>query len=241
MLSKIFTITIVYFLIGFIATVIVNRKADHITRWKRWRKYFVYLLIVHIMITIIYWNSHYFLIIAIAIILAGAYELLANYYRQGTQSFYFLAYSLSGYLVLSSGFILFALLEKEDITFVYLLVIVFDGFSQICGQLTGKRKFTSISPNKTIEGLAGGLLFTIATAVLYTQWIKNFESKAITYSIMISMASLTGDLLASWYKRKVGIKDFSQLIPGHGGVLDRFDSFMAAGAAWYVMVLLGGR
>jgi phosphatidate cytidylyltransferase len=62
--------------------------------------------------------------------------------------------------------------------------------------------------------------------------------RAIDVSMLVSLAGLCGDLAASWYKRQYGIKDFGALLPGHGGVLDRFDSFFAAGTVFWLYSLL---
>ena len=116
------------------------------------------------------------------------------------------------------------------------MAITFDGFSQAAGQLFGKIKFVSmISPNKTIEGLLGGLVFVFINYFIIFFGRINFPS--IITTLFIVLGYQLGDLLFSYYKRKVLIKDFSKLIPGHGGVLDRFDSFIVAGCIAYLFKL----
>ena len=105
-----------------------------------------------------------------------------------------------------------------------------DIFAFLIGSRIGKHKFTEISPNKSIEGCIAGILGSIVLSLLYT-WICNTSwNLNINYfyifgiSIFLSIVSQIGDLAASSVKRHCEIKDFSNLIPGHGGLLDRIDS-----------------
>jgi len=120
---------------------------------------------------------------------------------------------------------------KELILFSFLVVSIFDSFSQISGQLWGKRKIMPVvSPGKTLEGLTGGAAVAIFSSVLF----KGLLDIRVIYVILISagivLFAFTGDSSASFYKRRYGVKDFNDLIPGHGGFLDRFDSLIAGGA-----------
>jgi phosphatidate cytidylyltransferase len=117
---------------------------------------------------------------------------------------------------------------RDSLLPVFFLIVVFDGFSQTVGELVkGKTLAPRMSPNKTRSGFIGGALVMGFT----TWWILEGE-----YLFLIGMAmavvGLYGDLLASWLKRFSGKKDFSEIIPGHGGVLDRFDSFLVV---WSVL------
>lgn len=237
MINKILFFTITYFLIGFAVTAIVNKKSESNIRRQRWTKYFVYLVIVHLMLLLIWFKPFYFLIVASSIVVAGLYEIVLNYRKGPITAVRFVILSILIYSIIAFGFIRFAWQDHDQILIVYFLVIVFDGFSQLIGQLFGKRKLTYISPGKTIEGATGGFTFTLITAVLFAPTWTISSAKAIIYGGVISIASLTGDLLASWYKRKVNCKDYSNLIPGHGGVLDRFDSFIMAGAVWFTFAI----
>ena len=132
--------------------------------------------------------------------------------------------------------------------FTALLISVFtDIFALVSGKLLGKRFiYPSISPNKTLEGTLLGLVipsflfifsgylfieFEIVGSEVFseflviTQFIESFGYLVTFFIILISsLASISGDLLASKSKRLMGIKDFGNLLPGHGGVLDRIDS-----------------
>lgn len=110
---------------------------------------------------------------------------------------------------------------------IYLTVAAFDGFSQVSGQLFGKRAIAPrVSPGKTAEGVAGGLVGAILIGMALRGGADPFRTTI--WCTMLSLAGLAGDLAASWVKRRVGWKDFSKVLPGHGGILDRFDSMLGA-------------
>lgn len=102
---------------------------------------------------------------------------------------------------------------------LFLCVLSFDAFSQFFGQIFGRHALTrKISPNKTIEGCMGGLLICLLTS--------HYAFGMAWKGLPIACFALGGDLLASFVKRRAGVKDFSRLLPGQGGVLDRFDSYI---------------
>ena len=120
-----------------------------------------------------------------------------------------------------------------------------DIFAYIIGKNFGKHHFTDISPNKTIEGCIGGIIGAVILVTLYTltcQYIFHVEFNyiiVILISLVLSVLSQIGDLSASAVKRYTGIKDFSNLIPGHGGMLDRIDSIVfIAPFAYFLFMLL---
>lgn len=111
----------------------------------------------------------------------------------------------------------------------YLILIwTNDTFAYICGKLLGKRKlFEKISPKKTIEGFIGGILFSIIAAFVLNHYIDNTSATYwIINALFISVFGTIGDLVESKFKRQAEIKDSGKLIPGHGGILDRLDSFI---------------
>lgn len=149
-------------------------------------------------------------------------------------SWFFSVFAVSGF----SSLILLA-----DITdgswhimfFAFIAAWVTDSCALITGLLFGKHKLLpSVSPKKTIEGAIGGVVFCIAAFLLYAKLLEVFFDYQIESYLLIAMCGLVcsivaviGDLLFSAVKRASGIKDFGRLMPGHGGVLDRFDSLIA--------------
>ena len=112
-----------------------------------------------------------------------------------------------------------------------LTIIIFDTFSYFVGLLFGKRYiFKKISPKKSLEGYLGGVIFTNIIFINYFLFIEdtlNVGHLTIFINITI-LFSIIGDLFQSFFKRKNNLKDSSSFLPGHGGVFDRFDSFISS-------------
>tara|TARA_B100000963_G_C22261388_1_gene508688 strand:- start:139 stop:561 length:423 start_codon:yes stop_codon:yes gene_type:complete len=107
------------------------------------------------------------------------------------------------------------------------IVIIFDVFSYFVGKLYGKNKLIKISPNKTIEGLFGGIFFSFLSSLIFAYYIDlKIDIILISFIILIQFTAFSGDIIESVYKRKNNLKDSSEFLPGHGGVFDRFDSFL---------------
>ncbi len=107
-----------------------------------------------------------------------------------------------------------------------------DTFAYTFGRLIGKHKFSKVSPNKTIEGCVAGVFGAVILSLIYTIILNNKFNFGINYLIVVAMAIILcvigqiGDFAASTIKRHFDIKDFSNIFPGHGGMLDRIDSVM---------------
>ena len=122
----------------------------------------------------------------------------------------------------------------------YLVILIFlgswicDTFAYFTGVLFGKHKMAPVlSPKKSVEGAVGGLLGAALSGVIYGlilgTRLTSFPNPALAFGVTAFLAgivSMAGDLLASAFKRVKGVKDYSRLIPGHGGILDRFDSII---------------
>lgn len=122
-----------------------------------------------------------------------------------------------------------------------------DTFAYFTGRAIGKNKLCpSVSPNKTVEGAIGGLVGSIVISIAWAYISKkffivpnNFYMKYVIVGVGAGVLSQFGDLTASIIKRKVKIKDYGDLIPGHGGILDRFDSMIfVAPFIYYVFSLI---
>ena len=120
-----------------------------------------------------------------------------------------------------------------------------DTFAYIFGMKFGKHKFSQISPKKSVEGCIGGTISAVIIVLIYTWFINTNFGMDINY-IYIAVAGITlsligqiGDFAASTIKRYVEIKDFSNLFPGHGGMLDRIDSVIfIAPFAYFLLILI---
>ena len=131
-------------------------------------------------------------------------------------------------------------------TDIYLLAFlgawICDTFAYFTGKFFGKHKLIpEISPNKTVEGAIGGVVFTIGGFAIYC-WIMNsfFEAELsyltlCIYGLVLSVVSQFGDLIASSIKRQYNIKDYGFIFPGHGGILDRFDGVLLVAPTLYVL------
>ena len=121
-----------------------------------------------------------------------------------------------------------------------------DSGAYFAGRFFGRHKLAPvISPNKTIEGVVGGVFGATVGMVLYVLVLDIFFKDiqvsygyAVLYGILGSLAAVFGDLCFSVIKRQTGIKDYGKLLPGHGGVLDRFDSMVVVGPLVEVLLLL---
>ena len=104
--------------------------------------------------------------------------------------------------------------------------------------LIGKHRFTDISPKKTIEGcLIGGIMGSFIGSMFYYSLVGDLSIiKTIIMSIVLVFLSETGDLIFSSIKRYFGKKDYSNIIPGHGGILDRFDSVVFVSLGMLIML-----
>jgi phosphatidate cytidylyltransferase len=127
----------------------------------------------------------------------------------------------------------------------FVVAFLSDSGAYFIGCRFGKRKLAPvISPNKSLEGVVGGLVFAVTGMLLYTvimQIAFKLEVNyvfAILYGVIGTAADVFGDLCFSVIKRQTGIKDYGNLIPGHGGVLDRFDSMLVVAPLMEVLLVI---
>jgi len=169
----------------------------------------------------------------LSVMLAGAVAAVLTFFtrRKERQWPFFLATAF----YISAGFLAIAVLRDIWLWLILVLFIVFvtDTFAYFTGFAVGRHRLApSISPKKTIEGAIGGAAFAVLGGLLLTRIFGIFLFTSwpwfVFFLLLLSLAAQLGDLLASAIKRAYGVKDFSNVFPGHGGLLDRFDSLLAA-------------
>ncbi len=138
-------------------------------------------------------------------------------------------------------FSLFYVYKLDNTIYIWLVFLIAfgtDTFAYIVGNLMGKNKLCpSISPNKTREGSLGGILGSLIITLVFGYFTDvNYLWRLVVLSIIASVVSQTGDLVASRIKRLAEIKDYGFIMPGHGGVLDRFDSIIFSAPLIYYYV-----
>ncbi|MBI4690210.1 MAG: phosphatidate cytidylyltransferase [Nitrospirae bacterium] len=126
----------------------------------------------------------------------------------------------------------------EWIIFLYGCVWASDSLAYYIGSSIGKKKlYREISPHKTIEGavssIAGGAVGAIILKLVFVYSIPRSPVKAVILGMIIGIVSVIGDLVESMFKRDAGVKDSSNIVPGHGGILDKLDSSLFAGPVLY--------
>ena len=186
--------------------------------------FYSYIMIVSlIIITIISWIEFYALISKI---------LKKNNLKD--RIFRFIYKTLSLFYLSGLVYLIFAIESEYSNLKIYLLysvlvAILSDIGGLVCGKIFKGKKLTKISPNKTISGSIGSLIFSILLIpFFYNGEIDQSLPNILLITIIISLTSQLGDLFISLLKRKAKVKDTSDLLPGHGGVLDRIDGIIFA-------------
>lgn len=230
---EVFLIIQGYFLLGAFLFIKARSKQSPAKK-SSWSKYFTYMMVVNMIAYSITENPMLFKVLSLFIVLQGAYEVIRAIRYKTVR---FKAITLTVYALLASGFLWFSHFPSGIIVWAYMGIFIFDGFSQIGGQLFGRTKLApTISPNKTVEGTLCGTLVTLVSVYLMSHISGLSTWASISLGFLICLTALFGDLLASYLKRKCGIKDYGKLLPGHGGILDRFDSFVFTGAVLWMVI-----
>jgi phosphatidate cytidylyltransferase len=231
------------FVVGAFAMALGNRRATAQTGKKRWVKFISYVVIVHVSVAALgmgYFSAQLF---SLAIAMAGTLEMIravrhGGFYGRRTAtgiSGVFIFIALAGMMLL-----MVQMQTPRKVLFVYLVVAVLDSYSQLTGQIFGRHPLAPrISPNKSVEGALGGALMAVFTAVYFREFIGVNGRMALIVGVVLTLAGIAGDLMASAFKRFTGIKDYSSILPGQGGVIDRYNSFIAASAVFLVLIRVG--
>jgi phosphatidate cytidylyltransferase len=159
--------------------------------------------------------------------------------------------NILGFILISAAVTaIFSVWQSSPWWLMYLFLLVWgaDSGAYFVGRKFGKKKLApNVSPNKSVEGLYGGIvtamLIVVAVEVLYLNLTLAQHLLFLILSVVTVFSSVLGDLFESMLKRRSGIKDSGRILPGHGGVLDRIDSLLAAApifaASMYVLKLIG--
>lgn len=152
------------------------------------------------------------------------------------------------YLALPFGFALglpkFSTLDTEktftlEVFMLFVLIWSSDTFAYLTGKFFGKHKMApKISPKKTWEGFAGGVVLTLVLAFFVEKYFPELRGNWMIVGLLVSIFAPLGDLVESQLKRSFAVKDSGNIIPGHGGVLDRLDSFIICAPVVYLYFIL---
>ena len=195
---------------------------------------YINLLSAIFMFLIVYFKNNlllpiYLIVVSLITIFNKKYSVLDMFYNIGSM------------ILLSYAFSTIIDIRNKNISYIVYLVIITsmtDTFAFVTGKFIGKRHIVKdISPNKTLEGFIGGALMgTIISSIFYMFVIGDVNIiNLLCISLLFSSIGQIGDLLFSSIKRFYNIKDYSNLIPGHGGILDRFDSLILVSIAFSIL------
>lgn len=173
--------------------------------------------------------------------------------RRGMLAFSSVSSIFTAVLYIVVGFLSISLLRYHTEAGEYLYLLVFiapwvtDTFAYFTGRFFGRHKLIpEISPKKTVEGAIGGTLFGILSFVVFGLVMQYALGHTPNYAVLAVSGALCaflsqiGDLIASLIKRERGVKDYGSIFPGHGGVMDRFDSVLTTAPLLYAIFSIGG-
>jgi phosphatidate cytidylyltransferase len=187
------------------------------------------LILAPLFLYLVFVNNIFFIILLLSILLGSLYEFKFLFISNKIHFFFMIL------LVTVFVFSFYNLRASSEMDFYYLLWIITNVWlSDMGGFFVGKffkgPKLSKWSPNKTLSGFAGSLIFSQCSFYIIFLSIKNvnFSFKFFIIQVLICLTSIFGDLFFSYVKRKNNIKDYSNIIPGHGGLMDRIDGLIFA-------------
>jgi len=176
-----------------------------------------------------FYPNPYDLVFLLALIYAS---LLAYNKNLDKKIFLPLLYPTTSFLFLLSLYNTYGI---SSLLWLLAIVISTDVAGYYVGKSIGKRKLCKISPNKTLEGAIGAIIVATILGTIFS--IENISLfTAVTISILVAISSIFGDLFESYLKRQVGVKDSSDILPGHGGILDRVDGYLFGSITMLVLL-----
>ncbi len=169
---------------------------------------------------------------------------LVELFKNNPTPFQNISITITGILYIIFPFIILTLLRASTndywlVLSIFIMTWTSDTFAYLIGRKLGKHKlFERISPNKSWEGFIGGLLFSIVAGFLIAYFTEHSIIKFMAYGLLIGLFGTLGDLIESMLKRSLKIKDSGNILPGHGGLLDRFDALLLVIPIIYCIELL---
>ena len=128
---------------------------------------------------------------------------------------------------------------EHHLLFFFITIWIYDSMAYVSGKLLGRNPiFPKVSPKKTIEGTVGGVVLTLTAVYFIDAYWLDLSFNALIAGFIIIVAATAGDFFQSYYKRQIGVKDSGNLIPGHGGILDRIDSILFSCLPFITYVVL---
>ena len=178
-------------------------------------------------------GSFYFIFFTIICFLVASYE-----WHKMTKK---MNYKLLGLIFLIFSFFTFyeSLTDYYTGIFVLLICVATDVGGYIFGKIFKGPKLTKISPNKTYSGAIGSIFLSLiifSSSIFY--YTENFNIKILTVAVLTSISCQIGDLIFSFLKRKVKVKDTGNILPGHGGILDRLDGIFFGIPVGFILIIL---
>jgi phosphatidate cytidylyltransferase len=166
-------------------------------------------------------------------VLAVVYASILAYTKELDKKFLvLLMYPTASFLFLFSLYIQFGM---HSLLWLLVVVAGADVGAYFVGRSMGKTKFCQTSPNKTIEGVVGGVIVAAILGSIFSIGSFGFI-QALFISLIVAVASVFGDLFESYLKREANVKDSGHILPGHGGILDRTDGYLFAGIIMLVLL-----
>ena len=190
-------------------------------------------------IFIIFIENIWIFTIALSLICSFAiYEWITN----NLKHLFFGILLIINFLISSIFFVNIEITSNISSYIIFLIIIlntsIYDSLAYLVGSRYGKIRITKrISPNKTLEGLLGGLFFSALYGYLIYKYLELSNLLMIIF-VVSSFFAFIGDIYISYLKRKIGIKDTGSILPGHGGILDRLDSHLIATPAAIIFFIL---
>ena len=169
------------------------------------------------------------------LVLVDKHEKPSNFLLNFTLGFTYVALPFS--LLATFYFLNDLQIEDHEVLLGFFIILWSnDVFAYLVGSTIGKTKLAErISPKKTWEGTIGGIILSMLAAYVLSNYFFSLDLENwLVLGFLISIFATLGDLLESWFKRQAGVKDSGKLMPGHGGILDRFDGMILAAPMVYI-------